>query len=248
MTQPEDVRLPPPPQPAINLPPVVWGLLVVLSAIHGALYLAGPNWVITAQSLFAFNPARFGTAPFYQVPGSKWWSFLTYGFLHGDWIHLAANSLWLAIFGKPVATRLGAMRFLALVAIATIAGAVASLVVHFGQNVTVIGISGGVSGVLAAALPIMYSRQASFGLGSDIGMDYLKPLTPLQLLTSREAMVFGALWLGLQLFTAASQHLTGTAFLEERVVAWEAHVAGFAAGLVAFYLLDRKKIPRAIVM
>jgi membrane associated rhomboid family serine protease len=61
-------------------------------------------------------------------------------------------------------------------------------------------------------------------------------------------LAFTCMWLGLTLITATSQYITGTAFLEERPIAWEAHLAGFVAGFIAFYLLDSRKVPRAIVM
>jgi membrane associated rhomboid family serine protease len=59
------------------------------------------------------------------------------------------------------------------------------------------------------------------------------------------ALAFAALFLVMTLFTGATQMATGTAFLEERSIAWEAHLAGFIVGLVLFYLLDRPKVPSA---
>jgi len=235
-------------QPLINLPPVVLAMIGILVIIHAALTLGGEHWQIWAVAVFAFNPARFGTDPFWQIPGSRWWSMVTYGLLHADWVHVGFNCLWLAIFSKPVAMRLGALRYLALLAISVIAGALASLVLHWGQNYAMVGISAGVSGMLAAAIPLMYARHADIGLGSEIGMEYLKPLKPLEIITNGRALAFTLMWLGLTVITAASQYMTGTAFLEERPIAWEAHLGGFVVGFIAFYLLDPKKVPRAIVM
>ena len=90
------------PAPAVQLPIIVWAVVGLIIAIFAGLELAGP----TAQSIavydFAFIPARFGPAPFEQVVGAKWWSMLTYGFLHASWSHVLLNALWLAVFSKPV--------------------------------------------------------------------------------------------------------------------------------------------------
>ena len=234
--------------PIINLPVVVLAVLGLILGIHLVLQLGGDGLQTWAVAIFAFNTGRFGPEPVTQIAGSKWWSFVTYGLLHADWMHVGFNSIWLAIFSKPVAMRLGALRYLALLGVSVIAGAAAALLVHWGQNYAMIGISAGVSGVLAAAIPIMYAKNSEIGMGSEIGMDYLKPLRPLEILTNGRAMTFTAMWMGLTLITAASQYITGAAFLEERPVAWEAHVGGFIVGFIAFYLLDRRRVPRAIVM
>jgi membrane associated rhomboid family serine protease len=228
-----------------NLPPVIVAVIAVLVVVHGALQLGGLQWQILSQYAFAFIPARFGAVPFPQIPGSAYWSMLTYGLLHADWVHLGFNSLWLVIFSKPVVLRLGTIRYLALLVVTIIAGALAGLMIHWGQFVVMIGISAGVSGMIAAAIPIMYAGNIRMGVASEAQMAILKPLTPMQILQNKQALVFTIIWLGLTMFTATSQYFTGTAFLEERVVAWEAHLGGFIAGLIAFYLLDRKQVPQA---
>ena len=221
--------------PAIQLPVVVWAVLGVLLAVQVILTLGGQGWVMWTNYLFAFIPARFGPAPFPQATGSAWWSMLTYGFLHADWVHLLTNSLWLAIFSKPVSMRLGAGRYLALLVISVIAGAVASLVTHWGENLIMVGASAGVSGILAAAIPLMHGRFDSMldPTGSE-----LRPLKPMEILKDSRALTFTLMWLGLTLITASSQYVNGQAFIEQRTIAWEAHLGGFIAGFIAFYLLD----------
>jgi membrane associated rhomboid family serine protease len=55
-------------------------------------------------------------------------------------------------------------------------------------------------------------------------------------------LAFAAVFLVMTLFTGASMAMTGTAFLEERNIAWEAHLGGFIAGILLFYLLDKKPV------
>lgn len=226
----------------INLPTVVLVFIGVLAAIHLGLQFIKPvdrTWV---EFAFAFNPARFGATPFPQISGSAYWSMLTYGFLHSDWIHLASNSLWLAIFSKPVATWLGTWRYLVILVSSVIAGAVAGLIVHWGQNLAMVGASAGVSGILAAAIPVMYGTTDRKP-GEPEGLFYrFRPLTLREMFTNQRALTFTIMWLGLTMITATSQYMTGTAFLEERVIAWEAHLGGFVMGLIAFYILNRKTI------
>ena len=56
--------------------------------------------------------------------GARLWTLLTYAFLHGSWVHVGLNSIWIVAFGPPVARRLGAWRFLVLFAATAIAGKV----------------------------------------------------------------------------------------------------------------------------
>ncbi len=229
-----------PKAPIINLPVVVWALVGLILAIHAVLEWGGTGWQTYAVYMFSFIPARLGPAHFPQAPGSAIWSFLTYGLLHGDWGHVLTNSLWLAVFSKPVQARLGTMRFVLLLCLSIIGGAVASLAVHWGEPIMLVGISAGVSGILAAAIPVMYARQ-------DLRhRSRIHPLTPLEILRDRRALTFTLMWMGLTVVTATSQFLTGSALIEERVVAWESHVGGFIVGMIAFYVLDRANQPAAV--
>ena len=210
--------------PIFNAPPVVIGLIAVLAAIHVGLWLLGEEWQALAFEYLALIPARFvGRA---HVPGSEYWSLLTYAFLHGDWMHILFNSLWLLVFGTPVARFMGARRFLLLSAIASVAGGLSSLILHWGEDLYVIGASGAVSGLLAAAIPLMYARRLPGGGG--------RPLTFRELLTDRNALIFMALWLAITLASGATGWV-GNGFVTESGIAWEAHIGGFLAGLAGFY-------------
>lgn len=218
--------------PMFNAPLAVLGLIGGLVAVHVALQFGGDSWQAYIEQVFALIPARF-TKPGFPMPaGSQYWSLVSYGFLHADWMHLLFNSLWLLVFGTPVARYLGSARFLLLSLISTVSGGLASLAVHWGEVVFVLGASAAVSGLLAAAIPIMYGQRVPGGW---------RPLGPGELMRSRKALLFMGIWLVVTLASGAAGW-TGNTFMAEGGVAWEAHLGGFVGGLLAFYWLARRTV------
>ena len=241
MNEPDAVKVEPmASEPFFRAPKVVLILIAVLVCVHVAFLLAGDDWRIWSLYAFSFIPARIsGGVPFPAIWGSQAWTFVTYGLLHADMMHLFFNSLWLLVFGSVVARRLGALKFLVLASVSTIMGAVATLLTHWGEVAIVVGASGAVSGLMAAAIPLMYG--VGLRLGDTYRMDIatVRPLRPLEILTNRRAFIFTLIWIAVTLFSGASGW-TGASFMEEGRIAWEAHLGGFVAGLVAFYWLDRR--------
>ena len=231
-------KVAPPSAPIFQAPAVVPGLIAVLIAIHMGLWLAGPDWQVWALYALAFIPARFGGGePVPFIPGSQYWSLITHAFLHADAAHLLFNSLWLLIFGTIVARYLRTARFLALATISAVAGALTTLALHWGEASIMIGASGAVSGLMAAAVPVMYGRGMRWGTPMAGDARLARPLSPGELLRNRNALLFTLVWLGITLFSGATGW-TGNTFVEDVHIAWEAHLGGFAAGLAGFYLLS----------
>lgn len=214
-------------EPVFNAPAAVLAVIGVLAAIHVLLAILDDGWRVWSLFALALNPIRFTDPGFPSPEGAQYWSLVTYMLLHGDWMHLVFNSLWLLVFGTPVARYMGSLRFLLLSLAAGIAGAFASLALHWGEQVFVIGASGAVSGLLAAAIPIMYGRRVMGGA---------RPLSITEFMTNPRALMFTAIWLALTLFSGAAGW-TGNGFMAEGGIAWEAHVGGFIGGLLAFYAL-----------
>lgn len=221
--------------PVFNAPASVLALIGLLVAVHALLTFLGDGWQVWSLYALALNPIRFTDPEFPMPAGSQYWTLVTYMLIHGDWMHLIFNSLWLLVFGTPVARYLGSGRFLLLSLAAGVVGGLASLALHWGEMVFVVGASGAVSGLLAAAIPIIYGRRIPGGA---------RPLSFSEFLTSPKALMFTAIWLALTLFSGAAGW-TGNSFMAEGGIAWEAHLGGFLGGLLAFYALAPRAGARA---
>jgi membrane associated rhomboid family serine protease len=227
-------------QPILNVPGVVLGVVGLLCAIHFALWLLDEQWQIWSSFALAFIPARLGgEVQIPALPGSQVWSFFTYGLLHMDIYHVGSNSLWLLVFSTPLARRWPAWRYLVFLLLSAGAGAASMLVLNWGAFLIIVGASASVSAALAAAMPLMFAPGFRWGQNRPQDMGKLVALSPRQLLGNRNAIGFALVFMMITLLTGASMAMTGTAFLEERNIAWEAHLGGFLAGLVLFYVLDK---------
>lgn len=148
---------------------------------------------------------------------------LTSMFLHAGWLHLLANTLYLAVFGPPVEKRLGAMRFGLLFVVSGLVGGTAYLLAQPTSQTPAIGASGAIGGVLAAYL-VLFPRST---LGS------LAPVLFLPVVEDAPAMLLVVVWLATQLLSSVAS-LTATTGL-----AWWAHLGGFASGLALAAVLRR---------
>jgi len=232
-------------EPALNIPPVIVAVIAVLALVHAVRV-----YVLTdAQSndvlwLFAFNPMRYGTGllPAAELPGG-WgadiWTFVTYAFLHASWVHFGVNAIWFLPFGSAVARRFGTLRFLAFFAVTAAVGAFAHLLAYSGQNAPVIGASAAISGTMAGAMRFVFQRGGPVSFwrtGRDA--DYRIPAEPLSRVVREPAVVvFLVVWFGINLlFGLGSIPMSG--FGAGEVVAWQAHIGGFLAGLLLFSWFD----------
>ena len=233
-------------EPIFNVPTVVSATLAVIVLVQ-----ALRTWVLTPEQdidlllRFSFIPARYDAAVLAQgaVPGglgAQIWTFVTYAFIHGDWVHLGLNGVWLLAFGTPVARRFGALRFLAFFAVTAAAGAAVHLAFHAHAFIPMVGASASISGFMAAAMRFAFQRSGPLGLiGRDDPAAYRVPALPLSaVLRDVRVLTFLAVWFALNLvFGIGSLSLDGG----EQAIAWQAHIGGFLAGLLAFAAFDPVK-------
>ena len=153
-------------------------------------------------------------------------------FLHGGWLHLLGNMLFLFVFGRSIEDRFGHFPFLLLYLVSGVAAALAQIVASPGSRVPTIGASGAIAGVLGAYF-VCYPRAR---------ITTLIPLFIFFWTVQVPAILLLGYWFLIQ-FVAGYQMLaiqTAT----EGGVAWWAHIGGFTCGaLLAFILPPQRRGP-----
>ncbi len=250
-------------EPVFNLPIVVVVCCAVLLAIY-ALYSfasdATQDWVVTT---FAFVPARLAIAlgvaqgkvqaALQNLPlevqtqvlgsgGARWWTLVTYAFLHGSWAHVGFNCLWLAVFGAPVARRFAAPRFLVLLLLAAVVGALVQFLAAMASFVPVVGASAAIAGAMGAAVRFVFrpanEADALFHHSQLDAAFRRRALTLVETFTTKAAVLFIAFWFVTNLVFGLYPSLSG---VTDGPIAWPAHLGGFLTGLLVFPLLDPRR-------
>lgn len=140
---------------------------------------------------------------------------VTYQFLHGGWLHILSNMLYLWVFGDNIEDRLGHFRYLLFYLLVGFLSGLVQVLLSPGSAVPVIGASGAVAGVLGAYL-VSCPRATVLTI---VPVIFLLPVT-------LPAAVFLGFWFILQVFSGVSS------IGMEVAVAWWAHIGGFVAGMI----------------
>lgn len=162
--------------------------------------------------LFSSNPAELVT-PFTAM------------FLHGGWLHVIGNMLFLYIFGDNVEDILGHGRYLAFYILCGALSFMAQITLQSNSMVPNVGASGAIAGVLGAYI-LLFPRAR---------IVTLLPIVIFFTLVEIPAFVFIGIWFVIQFLSGA---LTlGRADALSGGVAWWAHIGGFIAGMILIKLM-----------
>jgi membrane associated rhomboid family serine protease len=156
-------------------------------------------------------------------------TYVTYSFLHGSWLHLGSNMLFLWVFGDNVEDAMGHFKFLFFYLACAAAGAFVHALVVPASQAPLIGASGAVSGVVAAYL-MLHPKVRVWVL---VFMRFPLPLP---------AFIPLLFWVGQQFVMLVIDR--------DSNVSWGAHVGGILAGAILVLFLRRPGVPlfdRAIV-
>jgi len=208
--------------------PLVTIGLVVLNVLAFLLELSQPSNGALQSFIQAWGvvPREYTTgrdlAP--TIPLPFWTTLLTSMFLHGGWLHLGGNMLYLWIFGDNLEKVMGHARFLVFYLACGIAAGLAHIFFSSASNVPSVGASGAISGVLGGYL-VLFPRNR------------VRVLTRGGIVAMPAIAVLG-FWILIQLVSGIGSLSART---ESGGVAYMAHIGGFVAGLVLVKLMAARR-------
>jgi membrane associated rhomboid family serine protease len=182
------------------------------------------------------DPTSAGGFTIPQAPGPDpiYLTLLTSMFMHGGWLHIAGNMLFLWVFGDNVEHRVGPVVYLVFYLVAGIIASLAQVFVAPDSTIPTLGASGAISGVLGSYLVLFPRNRVTVFL-----FRFIVPVP---------AIVAIGMWAVLQFINGfgaimVSDETTGG-------VAYAAHIGGFVAGVAAGFLFrglyPRRPTPRGV--
>ena len=200
--------------------------LVALNVLAFFLEIARPEGALQAfVTAWGVVPKEYSAgrdlAPLIPLP--FWSTLLTSMFLHGGWMHLGGNMLYLWIFGDNLEHRMGHAKFLLFYLLCGLAAGVAHIAFNSDSGVPTVGASGAISGVLGGYLLLFPKNRVRVLMYGGI--------------SQVPAIVVLGMWIVIQVLNSAGA-MARTA--DTGGVAYLAHVGGFAAGLLLAKLFARR--------
>jgi membrane associated rhomboid family serine protease len=195
--------------------PVVTISIIVINVVVFLLELAGGQQFVE----------QWAVIPAHIVAGQRWITILTAMFMHGGWMHIIGNMVFLWAFGPEIEDAMGPLRYLAFYLLGGIVASVAQIAAMSSSTVPNLGASGAIAAVMGAFL-ITYPR------------DKIRTLLLLGwfiTVTVIPASVLIGIWFLIQLF---SQVGSVVAAQSGGGVAYMAHVGGFIFGAVIARLFE----------
>lgn len=148
-----------------------------------------------------------------------WTTIFTSMFLHGNWLHVGSNMLFLWIFGDNIEDYLGKARFLFFYAACGVAAAVAQIASDPFSTIPMVGASGAIAGILGAYLLLFPGARVLT----------LIPIFIIFTTVELPAYFIIGYWALIQFLNASL--LGGGEMLRGGGVAYFAHIGGFVAGV-----------------
>jgi len=204
---------------AVNIVVFLYELSLGDRGLEGFFYSAG---VIPTEFLTGRN---IGPPP---PEGIIYLTLLTSMFMHGGFLHIASNMLYLWVFGDNVEDQLGHGGFLLFYLLSGIIASATHIFMNQGSQIPSVGASGAIAGVLGAYL-VMFPRAT---------IRTLVFLGPFILIPRISALILIGFWFVSQAFAGLAS--LGAATEQTSGVAVWAHIGGFLAGIALLAVFRRR--------
>jgi rhomboid family protein len=216
--------------PHRHLPFATWALIAVNVYVFFQELRLPPHATEQVMYLFGLVPARFVHPDWALQVGfpQSFLPFVTTMFLHGGWLHIIGNMWALTIFGDNVEDRMGPIRFLLFYFLCGIAAGVTHVALNPDSTVPAVGASGAIAGVMGAYFAL-FPRARVLTM-------FLLIFWPI--FFEIPAFVYLGIWFVLQFFSGV---LAIQMQREVGGIAFWAHVGGFVAGLLMFWIFLRRE-------
>ena len=200
-----------------GIPWVTWGLI----AINVLVFLY--ELTLSQAQLEQFY-LTYGVVPSQIMQGQNLFSLLASMFLHGGWLHILSNMVFLAVFGDNIEAALGKVLYLGFYLLVGLAGSAAHIAFNIGGELPSLGASGAIAAVLGAYVVLFPQSRVRvlfiFGIFARV--------------TRVAAILFAGFWFITQLFSGVAS--LGPTTAQTGGVAYWAHVGGFVLGLIVGFL------------
>ncbi|HYT08564.1 MAG TPA: rhomboid family intramembrane serine protease [Rugosimonospora sp.] len=194
--------------------PVITISIIVINVIVFGLELAGGEAFVQQWSVIPANIAA----------GHNWVTIFTAMFMHGGWMHIIGNMVFLWAFGPEIEDAMGPLRYLAFYLLGGLVAFAAQIAAMSSSTVPNLGASGAIAAVMGGFL-ITYPRDRIRTL---LLLGWFVTVTVIP------AAVLIGIWFLLQLFS----EIGAVAQAQSGGVAYMAHVGGFAFGAITAKLFE----------
>ncbi len=208
--------------PIVNITLIALNILVFLheKSLGESIYYFINTFGLIPAKVFSFS-SDVGLS-------ERFFPFLSSMFIHGDWVHIIGNMIFLYIFGSNVEIKMGHLKYLVFYILCGLAAALFHVLTNLGALIPMIGASGAISGVLGAYITLFPISQFQ----NPVPIFFLKDIK----FVPAAAIIF--LWLVIQF-------LNGIGTIDKSVdtggVAFWAHIGGFVAGLIFVRFFYKQK-------
>lgn len=196
-----------PTEPLFNAPVLAFVVPILIIVLYALQVAVGPQLEDAVLNGFALSSLLLRRGQYDLL--------VTYQFLHGSWPHVLFNAVFCLAFGTPVTRAFGrgfgaVVSYLAFFLICGVLAGLGHCLLNWRDPMPIIGASGAISGLIAAAMRLRGDGR-------------------LNSLLSKRVMVMTLFYVGVNAASAFLPLVPGAGGVE---VAWQAHIAGYIAGLL----------------